>query len=56
MSAIPNLLPEQSQGWEAGFTTDIPVAARTDFATVGATYFDQRVRNLIVGVLHPDRY
>lgn len=49
----PNLKPEQSEGWEAGFTTDIPAAGRLDFATIGATYFDQRVRNLIVGVFSP---
>jgi vitamin B12 transporter len=49
----PNLKPEQSEGWEAGFTTDIPAAGRSDFATIGATYFDQRVRNLIVGVFSP---
>jgi vitamin B12 transporter len=49
----PNLKPEQSEGWEAGFTTDIPAAGRADFATIGATYFDQRVRNLIVGVFSP---
>jgi vitamin B12 transporter len=46
----PNLRPERSQGWEAGFTTDIPVAAKADFATIGATYFDQRVRDLIVNI------
>jgi vitamin B12 transporter len=49
----PALRPERSEGWEAGFTTDIPVAARSDFATIGATYFDQRVRDLIVGVFAP---
>jgi vitamin B12 transporter len=49
----PALLPEWSEGWEAGFTTDIPVAARSDFATATVTYFDQRVRNLIVGVFSP---
>jgi vitamin B12 transporter len=49
----PNLKPEQSEGWEAGFTTDIPAAGRTDFVTIGATYFDQRVRNLIAGVYVP---
>jgi vitamin B12 transporter len=49
----PNLKPEQSEGWEAGFTTDIPAAGRPNFATVGATYFDQRVRNLIEGVYFP---
>lgn len=49
----PNLKPEQSQGWEAGFSTDIAAAGRRDFATVTATYFDQRVQNLIVGVFSP---
>ena len=49
----PSLKPEQSQGWEAGVTTDIPVGSRIDFATVSATYFDQRIRDLIVGVFAP---
>ena len=49
----PNLKPEQSQGWETGFTTDLAAAGRSDFATAGATYFDQRVRNLIEGVFSP---
>ena len=49
----PNLRPEQSRGWEVGFTTDLPAAGRTDFATLGASYFDQRLRNLIVGVYTP---
>ena len=49
----PSLKPEESHGWEAGFTTDIPALGRTDFATFGATYFDQRVRNLIAGVFFP---
>jgi vitamin B12 transporter len=47
------LRPERSEGWEAGFTTDIPAAGRSDFATFGATYFDQRVHDLIVGVFAP---
>lgn len=49
----PNLKPEQSEGWEVGFTTDVPAMGRPDFVTFGATYFDQRVRNLIVGVFSP---
>ena len=49
----PALKPEQSEGWEAGFTTTIPTPWRVDFVTIGATYFDQRVRNLIVGVYSP---
>jgi vitamin B12 transporter len=43
----PNLKPEQSKGWEAGFTTDIPGAGRPDLVTFGATYFDQRIVDLI---------
>jgi vitamin B12 transporter len=46
----PNLTPEQSQGWEAGFTTDVPIMAGAGLATIGATYFDTRIRDLIVGV------
>ena len=49
----PALKPEQARGWEAGFTTDIAALNRADFASVGATYFDQRVRDLIVGVFAP---
>ena len=49
----PALKPEQSEGWEAGFTTDIPTPWRVDFMTFGATYFDQRVQDLIVGVFAP---
>lgn len=49
----PALKAELSEGWEAGFTTDIPTPWRVDFLTFGATYFDQRVRDLIVGVFAP---
>lgn len=43
----PELLPEQAQGWELGFTSTIgPV-------TFGATYFNEQIRNLIVAVLIP---
>ena len=49
----PNLKPEQSQGWEAGFTSDVPAAGRPNFATLGATYFDQRIRDLLVNVPGP---
>jgi vitamin B12 transporter len=49
----PNLKPEQAQGREVGFITDFAAAGRPDFASFGATYFDQRVRNLIVGVFSP---
>ncbi|HET6308103.1 MAG TPA: TonB-dependent receptor [Rhodopila sp.] len=43
----PNLRPEQSKSWEVGFTTDIPGAGRSDMVTFGATYFDERVTDLI---------
>jgi len=43
----PNLRPETSTGWEAGVEFDIPLAGQTDFATLGATYYDSRIRDLI---------
>ncbi|MCR0985224.1 TonB-dependent receptor plug domain-containing protein [Roseomonas populi] len=43
----PDLRPELSEGWEAGIEFDIPLAAQRDFATVGATYFENRIRDLI---------
>lgn len=49
----PNLKPESSQGWEAGFTTTLPAFGRTDFMTFGATYFNQQIQNLIVAVFDP---
>ncbi|HTW70159.1 MAG TPA: TonB-dependent receptor [Acetobacteraceae bacterium] len=44
----PNLKPESAQGWEAGFTTTLPAAGRSDFVSFGATYFNEQVTNLIV--------
>jgi vitamin B12 transporter len=44
----PNLQPETAQGWEAGFTTDLPVFARADGISFGATYFNEQIQNLIV--------
>jgi vitamin B12 transporter len=44
----PNLQPETAQGWEAGFTTDLPVFARADGLSFGATYFNEQIQNLIV--------
>jgi vitamin B12 transporter len=44
----PNLKPESSQGWEAGFTTTVPALAQPDFVSFGATYFNEQVTNLIV--------
>ncbi|WP_424135870.1 TonB-dependent receptor plug domain-containing protein [Roseomonas chloroacetimidivorans] len=43
----PNLRPETSKGWEAGVAFDIPLGARSDFASLGATYFENRLRDLI---------
>lgn len=43
----PNLLPETSNGWEVGFTTDIPVFARRDGLSFTATYFNEQITNLI---------
>ena len=49
----PNLRPEHARGWEIGFTTTLPAAGRADFVTFGATYFNEHVRDLIVGVFSP---
>ncbi|MBE9603549.1 TonB-dependent receptor [Acetobacteraceae bacterium H6797] len=43
----PDLRPERSYSWELGAETDLPLFGRRDFATVGATYFHSRVRDLI---------
>lgn len=43
----PNLSPERSFSWEVGTETDLPLFGRTDGATLGATYFDTRFRDLI---------
>jgi vitamin B12 transporter len=45
----PSLKPESAQGWEAGFTTTM----FDQVVTFGATYFNQQVTNLIVGVFTP---
>ncbi|MDQ2802070.1 MAG: TonB-dependent receptor [Pseudomonadota bacterium] len=43
----PNLRPERSTGLEAGAELDIPAGTRADFATLGATYFENHFRDLI---------
>jgi vitamin B12 transporter len=49
----PNLRPETSEGWEVGFVSDIPAFARADFLSFGATYFNNRVHNLIITQFFP---
>jgi vitamin B12 transporter len=49
----PNLKPESAQGWELGFTTDVAAFGHTDFASFGATYFNEQVQNLIETVFSP---
>lgn len=41
----PNLRPEKATSWEAGAETDITVLGGT--ATLGVTYFESRIRDLI---------
>ncbi len=43
----PALRPERSFAWETGIETDVALFGRPDFATLGATYFDSRYRQLI---------
>lgn len=49
----PALRPERSQGYEAGVSTDLPLAGRPDWATVSVTYFDNQIRDLIQAVFSP---
>jgi len=49
----PNLRPERSQGWEAGFVTDLPIPASVGAASVSVTYFDNRLHDLIELVYTP---
>ena len=44
----PALRPETARGWELGFTTDIPGFGKPDIASVAVSYFNNRVRNLII--------
>ncbi|WP_207539717.1 TonB-dependent receptor plug domain-containing protein [Sabulicella rubraurantiaca] len=43
----PNLRPERSLGYEVGAELDIPAFGRPAFATLGATFFQSRVTDLI---------
>ena len=49
----PNLKPESAQGWEMGFTTDVPAFGRADFVSFGATYFNEQVNQLITTQFTP---
>ncbi len=49
----PALKPETAQGWEIGFTTTVPVLGHNDAVTFSATYFNEQIDNLIVGVFAP---
>jgi vitamin B12 transporter len=52
----PDLRPERSQGWEAGFSTDLPIPANLGSATASVTYFDNRIHDLIELVYAPPLY
>lgn len=43
----PNLRPERSLGYEFGAEMDLPAFGAPDFATLGWTFFQSRVRDLI---------
>jgi vitamin B12 transporter len=49
----PHLEPESAQGWEVGFTTDLPVFDRADGISIGMTYFNEQIQNLIVEQFTP---
>ncbi len=49
----PNLRPERGEGYEAGFTTDLPIT-RDQNVTVGIEYFHNRVHDLIETVYAAD--
>lgn len=50
----PNLRPESSRGWEVGFSTDLPFATNARAASIGVTYFNNQVSDLIALQLVPD--
>lgn len=47
-----NLRPERSVGWEAGWAIDVPAFGRRDFVTLDATYFENRIRDMIATVFN----
>jgi len=49
----PNLRPETAKGWEVGFIKDVSLADQAKFVTISATYFDERINDLIEYVFLP---
>jgi vitamin B12 transporter len=49
----PALKSESAKGWEIGFTTTVPLLKQADAVVFGATYYNQQVNDLIVGVFTP---
>ncbi len=50
----PNLKAEHSNGYEAGAQFDLPAFGQADFASLSATYFNNRISNLIENVENAD--
>jgi vitamin B12 transporter len=50
----PHLRPEYSKGYEVGITTDLPLGHAADTASIGVTYFNNRIRDLIETVYAAD--
>lgn len=50
----PNLRPERSQGYEAGWAVDVPAFGVANAATIDVTYFNNRIRDLIETVFNAD--
>ncbi len=49
----PNLKPERSEGYELGWSIDLPGGGRPDAGTIDVAYFNNRVRDLIQIVYGP---
>ncbi len=49
----PNLRPERSEGYEAGWVTELALAPKQS-ASIGVTYFSNRIRDLIQVQYAPD--
>jgi vitamin B12 transporter len=49
----PDLRPERSEGEEVGWAIDLPAFGRRDAATIDATLFANRIRDLITYIITP---